>query len=332
MAAKDGKRSKTRPSPGRTAPGRTKATVVAKTKVTKTRETNPKKAEKRSNTKAAETKVAGIKPGQPEPGQVEVRGAKAKRGASSPDRTFQAVPATSHEWVSFEDPDELRTWVFDVTFLLSNWQCIYGRGCQGVLTGPAPELVQGCCSYGAHFTDRADVARVRAAAKTLTADDWQFAALGRRGDVVNREADGTRTTRLVEDACIFLNRPGFPGGPGCALHRAALARGQEPMELKPDVCWQLPLRREDTVGADGRVTSTITQWDRVHWGDGGQEFHWWCTEAPEAFTGSGRVYQTMRPELTAMVGAGIYAELAAYLEARQLSGTPLPHPVVRARR
>ena len=27
-----------------------------------------------------------------------------------------------HEWVSFEDPDELRTWVFDLTFLLSNWQ------------------------------------------------------------------------------------------------------------------------------------------------------------------------------------------------------------------
>ena len=74
------------------------------------------------------------------------------------------APADAHEWVSFDDPDELRTWVFDVTFLLSGWECIFGRGCQGVLTGPAPEMVQGCCSYGAHFTDRAEVARVRAAA------------------------------------------------------------------------------------------------------------------------------------------------------------------------
>ena len=49
-------------------------------------------------------------------------------------------PADAREWVSFEDPDEERTWVFDVTFLTSNWTCIYGNGCQGVLTEPAPEL------------------------------------------------------------------------------------------------------------------------------------------------------------------------------------------------
>ena len=39
-------------------------------------------------------------------------------------------------------------------------------------------------------------------------------------------------TRLVDDACIFLNRPGFAAGPGCALHlhamqhRRALQRAQ----------------------------------------------------------------------------------------------------------
>jgi hypothetical protein len=284
------------------------------------------KGAKTTKPKTSDTKAGVVKGGR----------AKARvdqRRQTSPDgrESFRHVPATTHEWISFEDPEELRTWVFDVTFLLSNWHCIYGRGCQGVLTGPAPELVQGCCSYGAHFTDGADVTRVRAAARTLTPDDWQYAAAGRRG-VVDRQADGTRTTRLVDDACIFLNRPDFPGGPGCALHRAALARGQEPLTLKPDVCWQLPLRREDTVGAEGRVTSTVSQWNREHWGEGGEEFHWWCTESGEAFTSSERVYQTMRPELTAMVGAVVYSQLSAYLEARQTSGTPLPHPVVRAGR
>ena len=51
---------------------------------------------------------------------------------------------------------------------LGPWTCIFGDGCQGVLTGPAPELVQGCCSYGAHFTDKADRRRVERLAKKLT--------------------------------------------------------------------------------------------------------------------------------------------------------------------
>ncbi len=69
---------------------------------------------------------------------------RLNRGSKREDAdAFGAVPAEAHEWVSFEDPEEARTWVFDVTFLLSRWQCIFGRGCQGVLTGPAEELVAG---------------------------------------------------------------------------------------------------------------------------------------------------------------------------------------------
>jgi hypothetical protein len=252
--------------------------------------------------------------------------------APSGRKAYRKVPPDTHEWVSFEDPDEERTWVFDVTFLLSRWQCIYGQGCQGVLTGPAEELVQGCCSYGAHFTDDEDVARVKAAAQTLSSDEWQFARAGRYGGVVRTQPDGARVSRLVEGACIFLNRPGFPAGPGCALHQAALARGQAPLELKPDVCWQLPLRREDSTDDAGRVTSTITQWGRRHWGEGGAEFHWWCTEAAEAFTGGEPVYRSLASELTAMVGPASYDRLVAYLQARQSTEVPLPHPVVRPRR
>jgi hypothetical protein len=120
------------------------------------------------------------------------------------------APPSSHEWVSFDDPEEDRTWVFDVTFLLSRWQCIFGRGCQGVLTGPAPELMQGCCSYGAHFTDDEDVSRVEAAAATLDASDWEHRARGRRG-VVKAGADGATVTRMVDGACRFQNRPGITG-------------------------------------------------------------------------------------------------------------------------
>jgi hypothetical protein len=243
--------------------------------------------------------------------------------------------------VSFEDPEEDRTWVFDVTFLTSNWTCIFGCGCQGVLTAPAPELGHGCCSYGAHFVDKADVRRVERAARELTASQWQFKHRARKG-FAKKTSQGEIVTRTAKGACIFLNRPGFSAGSGCALHLAALAQGRSPLELKPDVCWQLPLRREDEVGQDGHVTSTVRQWDRRHWGQGGQEFHWWCTEAPDAFVGDRPVYAHMRAELIAMTGEPVYRMLAGYLaersDARPLSLGPdheqrafLPHPALRQR-
>ena len=237
---------------------------------------------------------------------------------------------SAHEWLSFEDAEEDRTWVFDVTFLLSSWTCIFARGCQGVLTGPAPELVQGCCSYGAHFTGDEDVARVQEAALTLTADQWQFRSEGRRRGVVKQDRDGANVTRMAQGACIFLNRDGFPAGPGCALHLGALQRGQRPLDLKPDVCWQLPLRRDDVTDDDGHVTSTVRQWDRRHWGAGGAEFHWWCTESHEAFVGQRPVYREVADELAELVGAEAHGRLAAYLDQRVAApAVPLPHPSVR---
>lgn len=241
------------------------------------------------------------------------------------------TPASAHEWVSFEDDKREQTWVFDVTFLESSWQCIYGRGCQGVLTGPAEDLVQGCCSYGAHFTGEKDRRRVERAAKKLTDDQWQFRSKGRDG-TTRVKRNGEIVTRLVDKACIFLNRPDFHRGPGCALHVMAMDAGTSYIDVKPDVCWQLPLRREDETDDAGHVTTTIRQWDRRHWGDGGQEFHWWCTEAPEAFTGKAPVAESMADELRAMVGDRVYGQLMAYLATRTPTrATPLPHPVVRSR-
>lgn len=275
--------------------------------------------------KAPKQKTAG--PGAAGPAQARA-GAVAGAGAA---KGWRAAPVDAHEWVCFEDPEEQRTWRFDVTFLMSHWECVFGRCCQGVLTAPAAEMVQGCCSYGAHFTGDEDVARVKAAAKRLKPEQWQFAQRSRRGGTTRRQAGGTVATRLVDGACIFLNRPGFPGGPGCALHRAALENGDLPMDLKPDVCWQLPLRREDVTNEDGSVTSTVGQWDRAHWGPGGEEFAWWCTEAPEAFGGPAPVWRHMQAELAGLVGTKVAAMLNQYLEARQKAGPVLPHPTVRRR-
>jgi len=163
--------------------------------------------------------------------------------------------------------------------------------------------------------DKADARRVEKIATTLSPAEWQFHAKGQKG-VVKENRHGELVTRLVDGACIFLNRPGFPTGSGCSLHQVALSRGKNPLELKPDVCWQLPLRREDEAAGDGHVTSTLRQWDRKHWGPGGAEFHWWCTESPEAFVGHRPVYEEMKAELIEMVGKEPYARLVALLDER----------------
>ena len=192
----------------------------------------------------------------------------------------------SREWVTFADPKEDgRTWQLDVTFLLSSWQCIFGAGCQGVLDEKAPELAMGCCSYGAYFADRDDRDHVAQIAEELTDDEWQFAENGRANGIykkMERDAEGTREwhTRLVQDACIFLNRVDFPAGPGCALHLHAMNTGRHHSEVKPEICWQLPLRRIDEDQEDGTVISTLTEFGRAGWGEGGDDFAWWCTEAP----------------------------------------------------
>ena len=128
------------------------------------------------------------------------------------------APFDAHEWVSFEDPSEERTWVVDVTFLSSSWQCIYGAGCQGILTEPTPERMEGCCSYGAHFADEADAERVSAAAGTLSAEQWQFRAKGRRKTgVLKRDSKG-----VLMELLIMIDAARRAGESGYETHIAAL--------------------------------------------------------------------------------------------------------------
>ena len=236
-----------------------------------------------------------------------------------------------HEWISFDDGDDGRTWVFDATFLRSNYRCIYGAGCQGVLDGPSADLQQGCCSYGAHLVDEDDVADLVSAFVRLRPDQMQFYDQAvREGFLAAAKADdGSRvtSTSLADDACIFLNRPGFAAGTGCALHIAAIEAGERPLDWKPNVCWQVPLRLEHSHDENGHMTTRLREWKRRDWGDGGAEFHWWCTESPDAFVADEPVYVSVRDEIVELVGQGVYDTLVPLLE--RPGWEPLAHPVRR---
>jgi hypothetical protein len=255
----------------------------------------------------------------------------APRASSAPSRDSITTPAEPvHEWVSFED-DERDTYVFDLTFLTSAWTCIFGRGCPGVLDGPAAELEHGCCSYGAHFADKDDLRDTRKAIKRLKPSQWQFKNKAKKlGGPIYKNDDGETVTRVHKGACIFLNRPDFEGGAGCALHRAALEADERPLDWKPDVCWQLPLRLDTHTDDNEHTTFTLREWKRRDWGEGGDEFHWWCTDDPLAFRDARPVYVQLRDDIVEMIGEEMYDRLAAYL-AQRGTAVFLPHPALRKR-
>ena len=133
----------------------------------------------------------------------------------------------AREWVTIPVPGkERKQWQIDVTFLMSSWHCIFGQGCQGVLTEPAPELVQGCCSYGAHESEKKVKEQVEKLAKRLADDEWQFKSVGLKKGVWEKAGKDEWRTRLHKDACVFLNRTDFEAGPGCALHLHAMNTGK----------------------------------------------------------------------------------------------------------
>jgi hypothetical protein len=199
------------------------------------------------------------------------------------------------------------TWRLDRSFLTSNWTCIWGRGCKGILDVPAEELNQGCCSIGAELADAEEAMTISALAATLDHDLFQHRDAIDDDDVFS---DDTRTnTKIVDGACIFLNRPGFEGGEGCALHLAALRADESPTGWKPSVCWQLPLKVDWVVSDDGSETASVRGWERRDWGDEGETMHWCCTEGPEAYIGDRPVVESLAAELVAMVGQEVYVEL-----------------------
>ena len=220
-------------------------------------------------------------------------------------------------WVEFRDPaDPQQVFRCDLTWLTSSWTCIFGRGCRGIYAGRPDD---GCCTLGAHFSDAEDEARVAAIADRLTVEDWQHRDAGRDGAWIETDPEGERRTALVDGACVFLNRPGSAAGSGCALHSFALRTGESPVRTKPDVCWQLPVRRSfrDVELPDGEtyLEVSIAEYDRRGWGPGGHDLDWYCSGSTEAHVGVEPVYLSAVDELVALMGRPAYDELVGHCEA-----------------
>ncbi|MEY4173071.1 MAG: hypothetical protein RI900_236 [Actinomycetota bacterium] len=203
--------------------------------------------------------------------------------------------------------DDDTLWRFDREFLRSNWTCIWGRGCLGILDEPAEHLQQGCCSVGAEMGDETEAMNVSALAATVPTHLWQFHDRADEHDVFS---DATRTnTKVVDGACIFLNRPDFGGGAGCALHLAAVEAGESPIDWKPSVCWQLPIRVDWQMQDTGIEHATVRRWSRADWGPEGTTMAWCCTEGDRAYVGDRPVVDSLAEELSAITGTEVFVQL-----------------------
>jgi hypothetical protein len=247
------------------------------------------------------------------------------------------------EWIEFADPgDESHQIRADLTWLCSRWTCIFGRGCHGTLTGQAST---GCCNHGAYFSDKEDEKRVKRFAAELTRDDWQLYDEGHRTgkngvsklhfmEPIEDDSEKRNKTRVVDGACVFANRADHPGGIGCALHGLALRKGLNPLETKPEVCWQLPVRREqewvDRPDGTQILRSTLAEFDRRGWGEGGHDLDWYCTSSPEAHVGGEPMYVSYGPELIALIGDKAYDTLAQICAKRLELGLVAVHPATKA--
>ena len=240
------------------------------------------------------------------------------------------APNFARDWVEFTNPDNSEE-IFkcDLTWLTSYWQCIYGNGCYGI---DADKPDAGCCSDGAYYTDKEDEARILRNAKKLTKAEWQFYDQARSKSKKNLNIseiglDKDRKTRKVDGSCIFLNRvgyqaPGYTGRFGCALHHLANKEGSHPVETKPDICWQLPIRRSWEVREVGGTEITVVvigEYERSAWGEGGADLDWYCTSNSEAHIGKLPVYQSSKTELIKMMGKKGYLELEKLCDSRMIA-------------
>lgn len=249
--------------------------------------------------------------GAPAPAPVDA-------GQASPNPSVATTPTTTWEWVLLSAGIE--QCLFDVTFLGSRWACLWSRGrCPGLREKGQPEHDNGCCQMGA-VVDQAEVAKLKRSVAQLSEADWDPELSQHQVNAgLTPTRPGVWQTQKRHGACIFHNRDGR----GCAFHQLAERTGQSVLDLKPDVCWQVPLYYRP-----GRPPVLGGRQDR-DWTEDGSDpgWAWWCATAhdPNAYEPDNPpVWQSMRAEITRMVGEALYAELAAYFTTRAGSWMSVP--------
>jgi hypothetical protein len=260
-------------------------------------------------------------------------------------------------------PDELvrvrhgkDDYFLDVVALTSNYQCIYGQGCQGTtpLRGegpgqhrPADLGVTGCCRTGPGFGARTDQVgdadpaevdsplRIQPYVEALTPDVAQHHDLIASGAWLEEEDGADARLAQVEGNCVFLNTEMANDRTGCALFHLADRLGVEAHLTRPKVCHSTPAAAftmaDDTETVSGGYRLLVTL--RPPWIGWFSPDGWFCTSDPAAYSATEPVFRRMATEFSYLLGDDVYAALLPALEQaweergarlRASWGTPVP--------
>ncbi len=84
------------------------------------------------------------------------------------------------------------------------------------------------------------------------------------------------------------------------------------------------------------LVSSVTEFDRRGWGEGGHDLFWYCSGAPEAHVAATPLFERYGAELTALIGPAAYIELVRLCRSRLASSADgrlvAEHPATTAAR
>lgn len=228
----------------------------------------------------------------------------------------------SRVWVVFHDENG-REFHFDQTFMLSGYNCIWGQGCKGIYKDSSDNPVRGCCAHSFYFDgDQEEIDRVTEHVNRLTDTEWQNKHVADKdGRWDARRGTSIHGGRVVGGKCIFYNDDDWEHGGGCALHLAALNRGEDYIDWKPAACVMVPLD-VDASDYDEETNEGITyvaEYAHEHWSRNDDEpgervLDWWCTEDSIAFQSPNPLYVTAEKELRHFIGDVVYEKARDYFD------------------
>jgi hypothetical protein len=145
----------------------------------------------------------------------------------------------------------------------AKFECIYGRGCEGI-----------CCQNGRPGVYPDEVERLDANLSKFLPELRPAARklIERSGYVSNRRKDGLPMLRVQDGWCVFFNQ-------GCVLHKIGAAEGDK-YRYKPAPCALFPLAKNDD-----------DQWYVRQKGLDGEEWNLFCLDPQTSPTSAGASLQ-----------------------------------------